>query len=138
MAKKKTQSKKTPQKTPRNAPKEQPQSRSRLSLIIAVLVVIILVVPLAIFWDDIITGIGNAVSSIWNTLEWGILFIALIILILGILFRQRQLSLLVHSWNLWLGVISVIMAGWGVLAFFDLGGSFGSAIIGQSSLGGYI
>jgi len=134
MAKKKTQSK----KSPRNAPKEQPQNRARWGLALWILVVIVLVIPLAIFWDDIITGIGNAVSSIWNTLEWGILFIALVVLTLGILFKQRQLFLLVHSWNLWLGVISVIMAGWGVLALFDLGGSFGPAIIGQSSLGGYI
>jgi S-DNA-T family DNA segregation ATPase FtsK/SpoIIIE len=134
MAKKKTQSR----KTPKNTPKEQPQSRSRWGLIFGALVVVVLVVPLAIFWDDITAWVGNTAGNIWDALGWGIIFIALIILILGLLLKQRQLSLLLHSWNLWLGVVSVVMAGWGILALFDLGGSFGAAIIGQTSLWSYL
>jgi len=134
MAKKKTQSRKIPKSTP----KEQPQNRSRWGLIFGALVVVVLVVPLAIFWDDITNWVGNTAGNIWDALGWGIIFIALIILILGLLLKQRQMFLLVHSWNLWLGVVAVVMAGWGILALFDLGGSFGTAIAGQSSLWGYL
>ncbi|UCB42832.1 MAG: DNA translocase FtsK [Dehalococcoidales bacterium] len=134
MAKKKTQSSKTPKKTP----KEQPQSRSRLGVAISTLAVVVLVIPLAIFWEDITAWIGNTVNSIWDTLGWGIIFIALVVLILGVLLKQRQLSLLWHSWNLWLGIVFIIMAMWGILALFDLGGSFGAVIIRQPGLGSYL
>ncbi|HEY33030.1 MAG TPA: DNA translocase FtsK [Dehalococcoidia bacterium] len=134
MAKKKTQTR----KTPRNIPKEQPQSRSRWGLVFSAIAIVILVVPLAIFWEDITAWVGSTASNIWDTLEWGILFVALAILVLGVLLKQRQLSLLWHSWNLWLGIAFIIIALWGILAFYDLGGSFGSSITRQPGVGSYL
>ena len=44
---------------------------------------------------------------------------------------QRKFSSLIYHWNQWLGSIAFILAVWGILAFFDVGGSFGLLIIGQ-------
>ncbi|GAI71850.1 unnamed protein product, partial [marine sediment metagenome] len=60
---------------------------------------------------------------------------------MGMIWR-RQLSAWAHRWKLyqwhkWLGAIAFILAIWGILALFDLGGSFGLRIIdyGQILIG---
>jgi S-DNA-T family DNA segregation ATPase FtsK/SpoIIIE len=94
--------------------------------------VILLVIVLALlFWQwSRLTAWVNSIAG--NTLElfgWGLLLIVIAIGILVWMVWQRRLSSLIYHWNQWLGGIAFILAVWGILAFFRLGGSFGWGII---------
>jgi len=100
---------------------------------------IILVAIVAVLywqWDNLATWAGGVAEGTVGLFGWGLVLIAItIIIIMGILWR-RQLSAMAHrwklyQWNKWLGAIAFILTIWGALALFNLGGSFGLAIIGQ-------
>ncbi|MDH5695731.1 MAG: DNA translocase FtsK [Dehalococcoidia bacterium] len=99
---------------------------------------ILLVIIVALLWWQWSTLASWAASVRDSTLElfgWGLVLIAIaLITIMGLIWR-RQLSALAHrwklyQWNQWLGGVAFILAIWGILAFFRLGGSFGQTIIG--------
>ncbi len=86
------------------------------------------------------TTITNWVDSVWagttDLFGWGLLFFFLALgFIIGVLWGRRVLSVIYH-WNQWLGVVAFIFTVWGILAFFELGGSFGDGIIGTSGFAG--
>jgi len=77
------------------------------------------------------------VDSVWDsTLDlfgWGLAFLIIALgTLVGILWGRRVLSFIYH-WNQWLGGIAFILAAWGIMAFFGVGGSFGQGIIGANA-----
>jgi S-DNA-T family DNA segregation ATPase FtsK/SpoIIIE len=87
------------------------------------------------------TTISNWVDSVWagttDLFGWGLFFFFLALgFIIGVIWGRRVLAVIYH-WNQWLGAVAFIFVVWGILAFFELGGSFGEGIIGSASfLGG--
>jgi len=103
-------------------------------------VIVLAVVALAVIvlWFGLWRPVWAVAVTIWDMLGWGIALIALALLTLVALGWRRRLSLLVRHWNQWLGGLVALLGGWGILAFFELGGSFGQAIIGPSDPLGYL
>ncbi len=113
-------------------PGVKPERRSLLGRLFHLLVsplvrrLILLVIIVAVLfwqWEGLVGVFG-----------WGLVLIAIaVIIIIGLIWR-RQLSAWAHRWKLhqwhnWLGAIAFTLAVWGILAIFDLGGSFGLRII---------
>ena len=101
------------------------------------LILIVLIVALLLWqWSEVTSWATNIASKAWELFGWGLVLIAIVvIIIIGMLWR-RQLSTLAHRWKLnhwnkWLGAVTFILAIWGILALFNLGGSFGLNFIGQ-------
>ena len=90
------------------------------------LILVIIIVAL-LFWQwPNITLLATDILALFG---WGLIFIAIAIgTIVGLVWRRKLLSLIYH-WNQWLGSIACILAVWGILALFDLGGSLGLRII---------
>jgi S-DNA-T family DNA segregation ATPase FtsK/SpoIIIE len=88
-------------------------------------------------WDVISSWVEDVSESTFGMLGWGLILIALaIVIIIGILFR-RQLSEFatrwkLYQWNKWLGATALFFGVWGVLALFELGGSFGQTLVGSN------
>jgi S-DNA-T family DNA segregation ATPase FtsK/SpoIIIE len=87
-------------------------------------------------WDNLVAGTTGVAESIVGLFGWGLILIAIAIIVVAGMIWRRQLSALAHrwklyQWNRWLGAIAFLFAIWAVLAFFNLGGSFGLAIIRQ-------
>jgi len=105
------------------------------------LVLVVIIVGFLFWqWEALTSGAANIWDSAVELFGWGLILIAIaVIIIIGIIWR-RQLSAFVqrwklYQWNKWLGAITLALAVWGVLALFNLGGSFGLAIIGQDIVG---
>jgi len=87
-------------------------------------------------WSALTSWVASIREATLELFGWGLILIAIaLVVIVGMIWR-RQLSALAHrwklyQWNKWLGAIAFILAIWAILAFFNLGGSFGLAIIGQ-------
>jgi len=103
--------------------------------VIALAVIVLVVLML---WFGLWEPVNTIAVSIWNTLGWGIALIAVTVLTIVGLGWWHRLSLLIRHWNQWLGGLVVLMGVWGILALFDLGGSFGLVIIGNSDAIGYL
>ena len=94
-------------------------------------------------WQAIASWVNNIVNSTIGLFGWGLILIGIVVLIiLGAIFR-KQLSALAHRlklhlWNRWLGAASFILAVWGILALFNLGGSIGQAITSSNLLAGIL
>jgi len=87
-------------------------------------------------WENLVALATGVAESTVGLFGWGLILIAIAIIVVAGLIWRRQLSALAHrwklyQWNKWLGAISLGFAIWAILAFFNLGGSFGLAIIGQ-------
>ena len=104
--------------------------------------VIIIVAVLFWLWGRLDSWVTDVTESIVELFGWGLVLIAIaVIIIMGVIWR-RHLSAWARRWKLyqwhkWLGAIAFILAVWGILALFDLGGSFGQRIInyGQGLMG---
>ena len=87
-------------------------------------------------WSALTSWVASIREATLDLFGWGLILIAIaLVVIVGMIWR-RQLSALAHrwklyQWNKWLSAIAFILAIWAILAFFNLGGSFGLAIIGQ-------
>jgi S-DNA-T family DNA segregation ATPase FtsK/SpoIIIE len=86
------------------------------------------------------TTISNWVDSVWagttDLFGWGLLFFFLALgFIIGVVWGRRVLAVIYH-WNQWLGAVAFIFVVWGILAFFELGGSFGDGIVGEDGSAG--
>ncbi len=92
-----------------------------LALILAVL-----------FWQrsNLISLAIDIRDKILGLFGWGLILIAVAIGILAGVLWRRKLSPLIRHLNQWLGGIAFALAVWGIIAFFNLGGSFGLYIIG--------
>ncbi len=101
--------------------------------VLGILVILALtIVP----WVEVGDWFSNIWAGVWDVIGWGIIFIALALLTLIVLIAIRKVTSLFRHWMKWLGVISLIFAAWGILTFFDLGGSFGIGIIGDQNFPG--
>ncbi|MHC4236405.1 MAG: DNA translocase FtsK, partial [Planctomycetota bacterium] len=117
---------------------EPQQPRRRWDLAFWVVVVIAVVVGLLFVpWSQVGDWVNDTVTGIWDTLGWGIGFIAVAVGAVTGLAKRHRLSSLVRRWNQWLGGITALLAGWALLAVFDLGGSVGASILGAQDAGGY-
>jgi len=101
----------------------------RLSLVSLVVVVLFWQ------WENITVWLDDVTEGTVGLFGWGLILIVLaVITIIGIIWRRQLANWArrwrLYQWNKWLGVASFILATWGVLALFDLGGSFGRDIIG--------
>jgi S-DNA-T family DNA segregation ATPase FtsK/SpoIIIE len=102
-----------------------------------------------LFWGALVVVIGFAIyfthstisdwynsvfAAVETAVDWGIIFIALALLILIFLIWRGKFLSLFRNWNKWLGAIALVFAAWGILAFSNptanLGGTFGLGIIG--------
>ncbi|MFC2066645.1 DNA translocase FtsK [Chloroflexota bacterium] len=80
-----------------------------------------------LFWQ--LPRVEAAAASLVELVGWGLFLIATAIVSLLFIIWRRKLSSLIFHFNRWLGSIALILAIWGILAFFNLGGSFGRSII---------
>ncbi|MFC1952024.1 DNA translocase FtsK [Chloroflexota bacterium] len=107
------------------------------------ILLVIIVVVLFWQWDRLTSWFADITRSTVELFGWGLVLIAIaVIIIMGIIWR-RQLSVWAHRWKLhqWnkgLGAIAFILAVWGILALFDLGGSFGLRLIGTQGFIGIL
>jgi S-DNA-T family DNA segregation ATPase FtsK/SpoIIIE len=98
------------------------------------LILVVIIVAL-LFWHW--TTITAWASGVWDStlglFGWGLLFLVMAFgILVGVLWGRRVLSVIYH-WNQWLGGIAFILVAWGIISFFQLGGSFGQGIIGSSA-----
>ena len=105
--------------------------------------VVLILIGLAIWaiiqndvWSQVTSWYDGAYSNVKGAVGLGIIFIILAILTLIFLIWRRKLSSLFRNGLKWLGVIAIVFAAWGILAFFDLGGTFGMGIIGAKNVSG--
>jgi len=88
-------------------------------------------------WDNISGWFVDVTENTIGMLGWGLILIALaILIIIGYIFRRQISDFVVrwklYQWNKWLGAAALMFAVWGVLALFELGGSFGQMLVGDS------
>jgi S-DNA-T family DNA segregation ATPase FtsK/SpoIIIE len=102
------------------------------------LVLLVLILTLLFWqWQAISSWINDVTESTIGLLGWGLVLIALAVIItIGIIFRQKLAYFTVrwklYQWNKWLGAVAFLFAIWGVLALFGLGGNFGETLIGRT------
>ncbi|MFC2001291.1 DNA translocase FtsK [Chloroflexota bacterium] len=80
-----------------------------------------------LFWQY--SNIAAAAERLRDLFDWGLVFIAIAIIILVVQIWRRKLSSFIYHWNHWLGIIALVLAVWGIMSFSNLGGSFGLRII---------
>ncbi len=125
---------------PRVKPERKSLSGGLFRFIVSPLVrrLILLAIIVAVLfwqWSRLVSWVTDVTESTVELFGWGLVLIAVaIVVIMGIIWR-RQLSAWAHrwklyQWNKWLGAIAFILAVWGILAIFDLGGSFGENFAG--------
>ena len=87
-------------------------------------------------WSQVTSWYDGVYSNIRDAVGLGSIFIILAILTLIFLIWRRQVLSLFRNGLKWLGAIVLVFAAWGILAFFDLGGTFGMGIIGAKNVSG--
>jgi len=129
----------------RDKPRVKPQGRSLWGRLFRFLVspwvwrfIFVAAIVAILFWqwDNLVAWAGGVAEGTVGLFGWGLILVAIaIIAAAGVIWRQRLSALArrwkLYQWNKWLGAIAFILAIWAVLAFFNLGGSFGLAITGQ-------
>ena len=93
-----------------------------------------------LFWQrSTLTSWGNDIAVLaWGIFGWGLpLLLSGITLALASLYH-KEFSEFIHTliprhWNKWLGSIALLLAVWGILSIFSLGGSIGFSLIGYPS-----
>ncbi|MBA7680631.1 hypothetical protein ES703_88952 [subsurface metagenome] len=123
----------------KDKPRIKPKRKSLLgglfhfivSPVVRRLMLIVVVVAVLFWqWNRLASWFTGVTESTVELFGWGLILIAVaIIVVVGMIWR-RQLSALarrwkLYQWNKWLGAIAFILAIWGILARFGLGGSFG-------------
>jgi S-DNA-T family DNA segregation ATPase FtsK/SpoIIIE len=102
------------------------------------LLVLVVLVLLILYWQwsalsSLAADIGDKILGMFG---WGLVIIAVIVMTAAGAIWRRQLSAFAQHWKLsqwhkWLGSMVFMLAIWGILALFNLGGSFGRNIIGD-------
>jgi len=84
-------------------------------------------------WAILLAIIGVLVWHFWESLfgffGWGLLFLAAAIITVIVQMKRRKLATFFLRFNRWLGAAAFVLAAWGVLAIFDLGGKIGYTLI---------
>ncbi|HUU65395.1 MAG TPA: hypothetical protein VMW37_04740, partial [Dehalococcoidales bacterium] len=86
--------------------------------------ILLAIIGALIFWQRF---------NLVNTFGWGLLFIAAAVITLIVQIKRRKFSSFFIRLNRWLGTAAFILAIWGILAIFELGGSFGQSIARHSA-----
>jgi S-DNA-T family DNA segregation ATPase FtsK/SpoIIIE len=117
----------------KGAVNHRPGARRGGALLYVLIAVFVAVIALLLFFFR---------QTIWDTFGYGLIPLGIFILaVLWFIMRNRIRELLaklhvpafLQGLNIWLGVIALVFAIFGILAFFDQGGNFGNAIVGKSS-----
>jgi len=115
-----------------------------------VMLLLLLISALALlftFSSQVVSGLSTAWDAVFGALGYGVILAAVVVvlLLIWILWHRQVTELLergnrtlrtissalaLRRWNRWLGAIAFCVAIFGLLAFFDLGGGFGQAVIG--------
>ena len=109
------------------------------------LLILLVLIAALLFWQRsaLISWASNIADKTLMLFGWGLVLIAIAVVVIAGVIWQRQLSALVrrwklYQWNKWLGGIALTLAVWGIIAFFNLGGSFGLDIIGYPDFNGIL
>ncbi len=89
--------------------------------------ILLAIIVAILFWQW--PNIEAAVAWLADSFAWGLLFIAAAIITVIVQLKRRKLSSFILRGNRWLAGVAFILAIWGILAFFNLGGSFGLSMI---------
>ena len=118
--------------------------RFLLFFVTRVLVLLVIAGLIYGFWSRISSWISSTTTSFFQIFGFGIVLVAIaLLLIVEVTLTKPQLFL--RFWNKWIGSILVLVAIWGILAFFEgggrlvdysLGGAIGQSIIGDSLAAG--
>ena len=114
--------------------------QGRTSRIVArsLVAVAIIVVVLWFFWPRITSWFNDVASGAVGLFGWGLLLMAIALgILVGLIWQRKQFTLIRYG-NRWLGGIAFILTVWGILAFLNLGGSFGSGLIGNQGATGVL
>ena len=129
-----------------------PSRTRRLLLLRLLMLLLVLIVTAALlfaFRSQVLSGLNTAWETVFGALGYGVILVAVMVVLLMVwILWRRQItgflergnralrttssSLALHRWNLWLGFLVLGVAVFGILAFFDLGGDFGLAIVGAA------
>ncbi len=94
------------------------------------LVLIVVVVALLYWWGAVIW------ESLATLFGFGLIIIAIALGVAIWVVWQGRFRTLAKHWNSFVGGIILALAVWGMLSFFDLGGTFGQSMIGTSAIWG--
>lgn len=115
------------------------------SLILRALLVVIVAGLVSWQWSNILTWVKSLASGTLDFLGWGLVLIAVFLLaiVVALLFQKlspviSRLSPIIFHFHQWLGGVSLLLAAWGVLAFFNLGGRAGLWVIESPDLRGVL
>jgi S-DNA-T family DNA segregation ATPase FtsK/SpoIIIE len=93
------------------------------------LLLLALVIAVIIWqWHTII----NAIRWVVAFLGLGLLLIAIGLIVTGVWVQKKRFSSFFYHGNRWLGGIAFFFAVWGIISFWNLGGSFGRWLIGAT------
>jgi len=117
--------------------REKPQKRSQNKRsfwgVFFILLVIIIVIALIVWqWQAIVAWSNNTALSILRVLGLGLILIVAAIAFLAAAVWRCGASWLIFRANRWLGTIALIVAIWGILAYFR-----GTGTLNEPTFGGY-
>jgi S-DNA-T family DNA segregation ATPase FtsK/SpoIIIE len=87
-------------------------------------------------WSTITAWADSVWDSTSDLFGWGLLFLVIAFGMLVVGAWRWGVPSLIYHWNQWLGGAAFILTAWGILAFCEVGGSFGQGIIGSASFVG--
>jgi len=92
------------------------------------LILIVIIIGLLYWQWPNINLLANETFALFG---WGFLFLIATFITLVVVIWRRKILASIYHWNQWLGSFAFTLAAWGIMAFFQLGGSFGQGIIGS-------
>jgi len=96
------------------------------------ILVVIIVAVLFWQWSTLTSWAAGVRDSTLALFSWGLVLLVIAFGTLVVAAWRWGVPFLIYHWNQWLGGAAFILAAWGILAFFRLGGRFGEAIIGSN------
>jgi S-DNA-T family DNA segregation ATPase FtsK/SpoIIIE len=93
------------------------------------LILIVIIIGL-LYWQW--PNINLLANKTFDLFGWGFVFLVAAFVTLIVVVWRRKLLASIYHWNQCLGGIVFTLVAWGIIAFFQLGGSFGEAIIGDN------
>jgi S-DNA-T family DNA segregation ATPase FtsK/SpoIIIE len=96
------------------------------------ILIVIIVVLLFWQWSTITAWAAGVRDSTLDLFSWGLVLLVIAFVTLVVAAWRWGVPSLIYHWNQWLGGIAFILAVWGIMAFFGLGGRFGEAITGSN------
>jgi S-DNA-T family DNA segregation ATPase FtsK/SpoIIIE len=116
---------------PKRGANQQPSNGSNWDWLFYAIVVLAIVVAIVFVpWRDIFDWLSNFAENVWELFFWGLFLVIFAVLTPIFLIWRKRFTLLLQYWYLWLGIIVLTLAVWGIFAFNGVGGKIGMAIIG--------